>query len=473
MRILVWFREDLRLQDHPALNEAGNRGEILPVYIHSIANRAASAQDWFVKEHLNQLADDLAQQGLALIIKKGDPQVELATIIQHYQLDAIYFNQSHLAEENAYDYELKRVFEQKGVKVKLFHSNMLIEPGSIATAQGDPYKVFTPFWKQMMKQEIIKPTKGPSEYKGIKSVEQTESKLLIKEEKWMGKLQPHWRIGERAAHEILEQFIKKKVLTYHDNRDFPIEDGTSSLSPYLAVGAISPRIIWARLQEYLAGAAGEKTAAIEKGSWAFLRQLAWRDFAYQQLAAHPQVSYKSMRPEFDYFDWRDDEVLFQAWREGKTGYPLVDAAMRQLWEMGWLSNRMRMVVGSFLTKHLRIDWRAGQQWFKETLIDYDLANNTLGWQWIAGSGFDAAPYFRIFNPTLQAEKFDPTGKFIKAWVPELKQLTPPHLFNPDQANNDELTQANVKLGTTYPKPIVKHKVAREQALVAYQQIKGG
>ncbi len=278
---------------------------------------------------------------------------------------------------------------------------------------------------------------------------------------WHQKFSPYWTPGESGAMEQFHKFIEDRINQYKTNRDYPSKRNTSLLSPYLAWGEISPKIIWHTLLNL------EPDEQIE----AFLRQLVWREFSYDQLLQAPNSVERPIHSEFNAFPWQEDEQLFNAWKKGMTGYPLIDAGMRQLWETGWMHNRVRMITASFLVKHLLIPWTKGADWFTQTLVDYDIANNTMGWQWVAGCGVDAAPYFRIFNPILQGEKFDIDGEYIRKWVPELAKLPTNYLFAPWKTPKDILRECEIELGITYPFPLIDHQFARERALRAYHSIK--
>ncbi len=471
------FRNDLRTIDHPALNQAGRDGEVLPLYIANQPRQQVHASDWFLHYQLIDLKQSLSELNLPLCMAKGDTISVLRQLIDQFKIEAIYLNQMHIEADGASDQAISGLAKKLAIQIKFFEANTLVSLHAILTHQNQHYKVFTPFWKRLIQADIIKPSSAPASYHAIDMAESSSLKIeqlnLLKDSIWTTKFAHYWEPGEKHAHRLLEQFISH-ALPHYNEKDYPSLAMTSMLSPYLAVGAISPRVIWNRIVEQMLLTEDQRDRIIiEKQGWAFLRQLAWRDFAYQQLAVYPDAKTKPLKRNFNQFPWLQDRQLFDAWQKGETGYPIVDAGMRELWETGWINNRVRMVVASFLVKHLRIDWRWGQAWFEETLIDHDQANNVLGWQWVTGSGFDAAPYFRVFNPIRQAEKFDPDGTYIKQWLLELTDLPTAYVHHPIKTPEMILKQANLELGKTYPTPIVEHEQARKQALAAYDIIKEG
>ena len=338
------------------------------------------------------------------------------------------------------------------------------------TGQGSPYKVFTPFWKAMLAAPApATALPRPEKLRGIESIDGDTLDdwcLLPRNPDWAGGLRENWTPGEDGAAQRLAEFLDQGAGAYARERDRPDLAGTSRLSPHLHWGEVSPRQVWQATRHAIdAGTAGETSAM------AFLRQLAWRDFSVNLLFHWPDFPERSWRQEFDAFPWRDDEAAFAAWCHGRTGYPIVDAGMRELWTTGWMHNRVRMITASFLIKDLLIPWQRGEAWFWDTLVDADLGNNAAGWQWVAGSGADAAPYFRIFNPVSQGEKFDPKGNYVRHWVPEIARLPDAVLHKPWEAPGEVLAQAGVGLGETYPAPIVDHAAARARALAGYAEVK--
>ncbi|REB07305.1 deoxyribodipyrimidine photo-lyase [Sporosarcina sp. BI001-red] len=468
MKTIVWFRNDLRLHDHPALKKASECGEVLPVFILP-DHTSVTATDWWLYESLKFLQQQLLELGTPLTILKGNPSKRLSILALETQADSLFFNGQIDPVSRKQEMDLLESESLSKVDIQRFEPNMLLDPNRLKTGAGQPYKVFGAFWKSLQQQTIPWPLAAPTSltswiqvYPGTIPLEQSGLRSPID---WDASLEEAWTPGETASFEQWGTFRDKKLTRYDTNRDFPAINGTSRLSGYLASGNMSIRSLWHAVRR-----AQEEGIAPQPEP--FLRQLAWREFSYYQLFHFPHITERPLRSEFLHFPWRDDPEGLIAWKKGKTGYPLVDAGMRELWETGTIHNRVRMVVASFLIKHLLIDWRIGSEWFRETLVDYDVANNTLGWQWVAGSGFDAAPYFRIFNPTMQSKKFDKNGAYIRRWVPELDALPDSFLHEPHRAPEETLAEAGVVLGDTYPLPIVDHAAARARALEAYALIKG-
>ena len=467
--IIVWFRKDLRIHDHPALWEASKLGAVIPVFIWSpeeeAFDRFAEASQWWLHHSLKALADQLQQLGLTLIVRQGASLPILKEVIQESNANALFFNKRYEPFIQNRDEEIKKELIAENVEVKTFHSHTLFEPHAITNNENQPYKVFTPFWRQCVKRQVPLPLPAPpSTFVASKSNLMTipiEQLSLLSTIPWHQKFSPHWAPGELGAIEQLHVFIEERLGQYKVNRDHPSQMNTSKLSPHLAWGEISPKTIWHTLLNL------PQDDQVE----AFLRQLVWREFSYHQLIHVPESITSPIRSEFLSFPWQENEQLFTCWKKGRTGYPLVDAGMRQLWETGWMHNRVRMIAASFLVKHLLISWTKGADWFTQTLVDVDLANNTMGWQWVSGSGVDAAPYFRIFNPILQGEKFDVNGEYIRKWIPELSKLPTKYLYQPWIAPKEVLQQSDIELGTTYPYPIIDHAFARERALHAYESIR--
>ncbi|MDV6379089.1 deoxyribodipyrimidine photo-lyase [Sporosarcina sp. GW1-11] len=461
---IVWFRKDLRIHDHPALVEAAAHGEVLPVFI--LPETVHAASDWWVHHSLVELQKKFEQQQIQFVVRKGPPVEQLLKIQQESGADQLVFNELYDPESRKQEKELTATLEKINVQVRSFQGTLLVPPDAIFNKSGQPYKVFTPFWKQLRQEPIAQPLLAPEKL--------TPSSLRLASlppEEW-GLLSPlswhekfQWQPGETAAIECWQMFRNGGFSDYKEGRDLPAQPNVSRLSPYVATGNISVRSIWysALATDWI------EDEQIE----AFLRQLAWRDFAHYQLLYFPHMLEKPVRPEFEKFPWQSSAENVHAWKTGQTGYPLVDADMRELWETGYMHNRVRMIAASFLIKHLLTDWREGMKWFEETLVDWDSANNAMGWQWVAGSGFDASPYFRIFNPIVQGEKFDGAAIYVKKWVPELRNLPGKYIFQPAEAPASVLQSAGVEIGTTYPAPIVDHRAARERALAAYDTCKKG
>lgn len=477
--IIVWFRKDLRLHDNVALYEAAKEGHVIPVYIHAPEEEQqgmGSAESWWLHNSLKALQLELSTYQVPLILKKGTSLEILQKLLEETGADAVYFNKRYEPKLAVRDQQITDMLRNQEVVVHSFHSHLLFEPGTIKNKQGDVYKVFTPFWKQARQQAVEQPVPRPGKITTkIPSdciVGELDELELLSGHPWSDKFNRYWCPGEKGAKNKWQDFLLDAIERYDDRRDLPAVEGVSKLSPHLAWGEISPRSIWYQSKERLDELSneegmGDRYQHIE----AYLRQVVWRDFAYHQLVTYPHVINQPLKEEFASFPWLEDAQSFDRWKHGKTGYPLVDAGMRELWETGWMHNRIRMVAASFLVKHLLIHWLDGVAWFRDTLVDHDLANNTMGWQWVAGSGYDASPYFRIFNPILQGEKFDPDGEYIRKWVPELAGLPTKYIFAPWTAPKNVLLKEGIKLGQTYPERIVDHKVGRERALAAYYLMK--
>ena len=463
--IIVWFRRDLRLADNPALDFAVQSGQpILALYIDETdrARDLGAASKWWLHHSLSQLSKDLAAIGGRLILKRGAADKILDAIIKQAGADHIVWNRRYEDNARERDAAIKTRLKARGLNVKSFKANLLTEPWERQTKTGGYYKVFTPYWRAVRAElHVPPPIDAPTRINGyvgdIESLELEALNLRPRAPDWAAKMAPHWQIGPQGAAASLEAFVESGVEEYPETRNRPDKtEGTSHLSPHLAFGEISPRQIW--------HACRHKMGVADK----FLAEIGWREFAYVLLYHNPNLATQNFKPAFDGFEWNEDEAALARWQQGQTGYPFVDAGMRQLWQTGWQHNRVRMVTASFLIKHLLIDWRRGEAWFYDTLVDADPASNAAGWQWVAGSGADASPYFRIFNPFTQGEKFDPNGDYVRKWIPELAGLPKKFIHRPWEAPAHILAQAEVKLGETYPHPIVDHKSARERALSAYK-----
>ncbi|WP_058308944.1 cryptochrome/photolyase family protein [Gracilibacillus massiliensis] len=468
-KIVVWFKRDFRLLDNPALYHAAQDGSIIPVYIDkpSSSTDKPTNSELYHNQAVLAFQQMIKQQGGTLLVRKGNPLTILTEIIKKVDADALYFNYSYGPAESKTD---QKIYENIEIPVQRFHSGLLTEPGTILNKQGNPYKVFTSFWKNMRTLPINKPLLPPETISWYQS--KTEEINL----ETNTRLKSYWKAGETEALKKWRDFLQNQIADYKEYRDFPGIDATSLLSPHLAQGEITPRLIWHETKEMLEIIGMEKGLPHrhEESVETFLKQLAWRDFAYHQLVEFPHIIDQPLQPAYLTFPWlKKEEELFTKWKNGVTGYPLVDAGMRELNETGYMHNRVRMVTASFLVKHLLTHWLEGQAFFEKQLVDHDIANNTLGWQWVAGTGFDSSPFFRIFNPINQAEKFDPDGIYIRKWLPELKDLPTKHLYRPSEAPKEVLKQANVEIGQDYPAPIVEHKLARERALEAFQRMKKG
>jgi deoxyribodipyrimidine photo-lyase len=469
--IIVWFRRDLRLTDNPALHEAVERGlPIICTYLWAPEEekpwQPGGATKWWLHYSLESLQKSLGSHHHKLIIRKTDSsQKALEKLLDETGFDAVYWNRLYDPKIRERDTQIKEALKNSGIEARSFNGSLLYEPHQIETKAGDPFKVFTPFWKECQKQEKLplpldEPTPMHKPEKFPDGLGLSDLKLLPKI-RWDEGLEDAWTPGESAAMEQLDSFIGERVKSYKSKRDLPAVVGTSRLSPHLHFGEISPRQIYHAVQNRTGG----------EGARKFLAEVGWREFAHHLLYHFPKTPDTPLRPEFEDFPVQYSEEYITAWQKGQTGYPIVDAGMRELWHTGWMHNRVRMIVASFLVKHLLQTWEEGARWFWDTLADADLANNTLGWQWSAGCGADAQPYFRIFNPMLQSEKFDSKGEYVRRWVPEIADLPTKHLHKPWEAPDDVLEEAGVKLGETYPKPLVDHFKSRDRALAAFEKIK--
>ncbi len=476
---LVWLRQDLRLRDHAAFAAAVARGgAILPVFILDEAGEGdwpmGAASRWWLHHSLTRLDEALRQRGGRLILRRGESGAVLRELIAQTGATAVYWSRRYEPAVIARDAEIKRQLSEAGVEVRSFNAALLHEPHTVKNKQGKPFQVFTPYWRHCL--ELAKPAVGAGAPEKWSEPETWPESLAVEELAllprldWADGFAERWTPGEVGASQALQHFLREAVHDYDGERDFPSVGGTSRLSPHLHWGEISPAQILAGVAD-LGRERGLFPAS--KGAQVFLSEVGWREFAYHLLFHFPATPTEPLREEFSRFPWRDDADghLLRSWQRGLTGYPIVDAGMRELWATGWMHNRVRMVVASFLVKHLRLPWQRGAAWFWDTLVDADLAANTLGWQWSAGCGADAAPYFRVFAPVLQGVKFDGEGDYVRRWVPELRGLPNAHLHAPWEAPAEVLERAGVVLGETYPRPLVDHKAARDAALAAYQSLK--
>ncbi|MGZ8248946.1 cryptochrome/photolyase family protein [Methylomagnum sp.] len=471
---LVWFRRDLRLADNPALHAALAAAErIIPVYIHEPVSGGnwpmGSAGRWWLHHSLTALDESLRELGSRLIIRRGGGLQTLARLMSETGADGLYWNRLYEPTAIARDTEIKRVLREEGATVETFNSALLYEPWELRKEGGEAYRVFTPFWKAMQKRGLdFDPEPAPD---GLSPVPETLTSVAVGELgllpriAWDGGFYQAWTVGESAARQRLAEFIESDVSGYKARRDRPDLPATSRISPYLHFGEISPRQI---VQAVRHGAAWGGSVGAE----AYVRELAWREFGYHLLFHFPHTTDEPLDAKFAAFPWAGNyRDTLTAWQRGQTGFPIVDAGMRELWHTGWMHNRVRMVVASLLAKNLLIPWQEGARWFWDTLVDADLANNSLGWQWTAGCGADAAPYFRVFNPVLQGERFDPDGAYVRRWVPELARLPAAFIHKPWQAAPSVLSAAGVRLGESYPRPIVDLQGSRARALEAFGRIK--
>jgi deoxyribodipyrimidine photo-lyase len=467
---IVWFRNDLRLSDHPALRAALDAGQVpVCVYIHAPDEEGAwapgAASDAWRHRSLAALDADLRSRGGRLRLFAGPSLPTLQTLALAFDAEAVYWNRRYEPAIERRDAAIKTRLRRQGLRVESFNGSLLFEPWEVRTKAGDPYRVFTPFWRTALAQRDPAPGwDPPARVPGI-DVDPEGVKLdalhLRPARGWDAGFWEWWAPGEAGAREALEVFVDGALRGYREGRDRPDRIGSSRLSPHLHFGEIAPWRIVAALE-------AERRAETEADIEAFVRELGWREFAHHLMHHFPHSTDANFDPRFDRFAWaRRDPAAIRAWQRGRTGVPIVDAGMRELWQTGWMHNRVRMIVASFLCKHLRQHWLEGARWFWETLLDADLASNTLGWQWTAGTGADAAPYFRVFNPVAQARKFDPAGAYIARWVPELAELSLPARFAPWT----DPRQAKM-LAPRYPaRPIVDLAEGREAALGAYRALR--
>jgi deoxyribodipyrimidine photo-lyase len=442
----------------------------VPIYIHAPDEEApwqpGAASRWWLHHSLTALSADLAQRGSRLIVRSGPTLQTLEALIRESGATMVAWSRLYEPSARERDARAAAALAEDGIEVRECAGSLMFEPGTLLNAQRLPYRVFTPFWRaaETALDNLPPPSRTPSRLPevraGLRSAD-IGSLDLLPDIAWDEGLARTWSPGERGAHRRLKTFLRASS-RYRDRRDRPDLPATSRLSPHLHFGEIGPRQILAQLQAH-----GAETPSIAT----FRKELGWREFAHHLLAHFPDTQDRPLDRRYEGLRWSRSEAALRCWQRGSTGFPIVDAGMRELWHTGWMHNRVRMIVASLLTKNLRIDWRQGARWFWDTLVDADLANNTLGWQWTAGCGADAAPYYRIFNPVLQAERFDPDRAYVRRWVPELARLPDRWIHRPWEAPEAVLASANVQLGRTYPRPIVDLKRSREAALAAYAQLK--
>lgn len=465
MNIVVLFRLDLRLHDHPALYQAAQDGMILPIFV--LEDGIGAASKYWIHQNLQTLQKSFKELGGNLYVSNSSLPETIDQLKKEMKIDAVYYHRSYHPEHLVRDEQFNIQLKTAGIRVQTFEGAMLLPPSDSLKENGEPYKVFTPFYKQI-RQKAVPPVVPRVNEVTFMSPPLSSSFLttsiaslqLTPPKDWTKGIDANWLPGEQAGIELVQTFIDEDIAAYKTKRDFPFTGGTSRISPYLAIGALSVRSVYHHARKMA-----------PEMSESFIRQLIWREFAYQLLVHYPQLLYKPMNKNFEKFPWQNNQDHFEKWCKGQTGIPIIDAGMRELLTTGYMHNRVRMNAASYLTKHLLIDFTKGMSWFFDTLIDSDIANNTFGWQWASGTGADAAPYFRIFNPYLQSEKFDSQADYIRKWVPELKDLSTPYVFQPDQAPEEVLERAGVILDDTYPRPIVSHKSGRTRALLAYKEIK--
>jgi len=475
---IVWFRHDLRIDDNPALAAAAGRGKVVPVFVWAPEEEApwapGAASRWWLHRSLEKFAAALAKAGAPLVIRRGGSLATLRKLAAEVGATHVTWNRRYEPTVVKRDTAIKKALAADGLSVESFNGGLLYEPAHVATKEGRPYQVFTPFWRALLaRDEPAEPVAAPRKLvpatQRVASLEIDDLDLLPTIP-WAGTMDKTWSPGEAGARQRLDAFVAAGLAGYATGRDRPDRDGTSALSPHLHFGELSPRRAWHAVRE---AAGGRPVAKLAGGPEAYLRELGWREFASHLLFHFSHTADAPLRSDYARFPWARDPVGLRAWQRGRTGFPIVDAGMRQLWATGWMHNRVRMIVASFLVKDLRITWLEGARWFWDTLVDADLAANTLGWQWAAGCGADAAPYFRIFNPTSQGEKFDPDGTYVRTWVPELAKLSADDIHEPAEADTSDLAKAGVTLGRDYPVPLVDHAEARKRALEALKTVSRG
>ena len=465
-----WFRRDLRLADNPSLHFAAQNGDVTPIFILDTTNNTqkefnlGEASAWWLHHSLNSLNESLSNQ---INCFSGDPIKIIEVLIKNYEIESFSWNRCYSPWEIKRDTKIKSLLKENDIEVKTFNGSLLWEPWEILKDDNTPYKVFSPFYrkgclkKHAGPREVI--TKNDYSFNDkLDSSGDIASLNLLPKHHWKDKFDQYWNIGEESAMKKYIHFRDNGLNGYKEGRNFPAKENVSVLSPHLHFGEISPHQIWF----------DNKSSCPEKDVAHFHSELGWREFSYYLIYHFPFMCTENLNKRFDKFPWLTNKDFLSAWQKGNTGYPIVDAGMRQLYETGYMHNRVRMIVASFLVKNLLIDWRVGMEWFNDCLCDADLANNTASWQWTAGSGADAAPYFRIFNPILQGKKFDPDGEYTKHFVPELKNLPSKFLFAPWEADSSVFEEAGINYGVDYPKPIVSIEESRDIALKAYDQIKG-
>jgi len=468
---IIWFRQDLRIKDNPALTDSLKHSIVYPIYILDDVNArdyemGAASKIW-LHNSLNNLNKNLGEK---LSIFRGDPIDILLKIVKSNHVKHVFWNRCYEPWRIKRDKKIKKTLEESNVKTHSSNGSLLWEPWEVLKADGTPYKVFTPFYRRgcLGSQPPRRPLSSPS-LKNISKNRISKSSIselkLLPTAKWYKKIESEWKSGEDIAHKKLNEFLKNGIGNYKEGRNFPSKKHVSELSPYLHHGEISPNYIWYKARE------NNKSGKMDHNLDHFLSELGWREFSYSLLYHFPFLPKDNLQKKFDKFPWDKNSKFLKMWRKGLTGYPIVDAGMRELWQTGYMHNRLRMIVGSFLVKNLLLHWHHGERWFWDCLVDADLASNSAGWQWIAGTGADAAPYFRIFNPVTQGQKFDTDGEYTKKYIPELKNMPNKYLFNPWEAPKEVLDTANVKLGENYPLPIIEIGPSRKKALEAFAQTK--
>ncbi|MGI9512714.1 MAG: cryptochrome/photolyase family protein [Anderseniella sp.] len=475
--IIIWFTQDLRLSDNACLGAAVASGHpILPLFVLDDVTPGefamGGASRWWLHKSLVSLASSLEALGGRLVVCRGEAGHVVEKLVTKTSAQGVYFSRGYAPWSSKLEKRISARCEAVGIECRRFSGFLLHEPEAIRTGNDGPYKVYTPFSRNCLAREITRKPRPAPELVDFYSTDiagDTVDDLSLYPDKpdWAADFPGRWTPGEAGAHEKLEQFLENAVGDYKEARDLPNVRGTSRLSPHLHFGEISPLQCWAATSHAAASAGGK----IDQGAHTFEKEILWREFSYHLLHYWPDLPMEPFKPEFADFPWLQDDEKLARWQQGLTGLPIVDAGMRELWATGWMHNRVRMIVASFLIKNLRLPWQVGEQWFWDTLVDADIGSNSASWQWVAGCGADAAPYFRIFNPVLQGEKFDKQGGYVRRWVPELSGLPDKFIHKPWQAPAEALKDAGVDLDTTYPRPIVDLGETRNAALAAYKTIK--
>jgi len=466
--VIHWFRQDLRLADNPALRSAAATGApVLPVYVlddDSPGDWAmGAASRWWLHESLAALDESL---GGRLALLQGPAEQEIPALAEAVQADGVFWNRGYEPWRRESDRRVRASLGELGCETGTGNASALFEPQSVMKEDGTPYKVFTPFYRKGCLENSPAPRRPQQKPRGLSLYRHRggaglDELDLLPEHRWHESLAGEWTPGEQGAKNRLRSFLRRGLAEYAEGRNRPDRRQVSRLSPHLHFGEISPRGVW----HAVAGADAPKKAIDT-----FHSELGWREFSAYLLYHFPELPRDNLQRKFDRFPWRRDKKALRAWQQGDTGYPVVDAGMRELWHTGWMHNRVRMIVASLLTKNLRLHWLEGARWFWDTLVDADLANNSASWQWVAGCGADAAPYFRIFNPVTQGRKFDPDGDYVRRYVPELSGLPAIYIHCPWDAPEEMLDEAGVELGRNYPKPIVELKASRDRALAAFKSL---
>jgi deoxyribodipyrimidine photo-lyase len=470
--VIWWVRRDLRLADNDALRAAADSGRpVIPLYVLDPDRPRApgAAGLWWLDKSLRALSEALAHAGSALVLRRGPTVETLRAVAAETGAERLHFGRLYEGEDRGLEPEAVQALGEAGVRAESFRGSLLTEPGEVKTGAGGAFQVYGPFWRALHAR-LREVTTAPAVRRLTPPPKPVRSEAL---ESWgLHPRHPDWSTGfvgepgEAGARRALDRFVHGALGRYRSERAQPVEAATARLSPHLHWGEVSSRQVWAA-----ACAAGEAKGHEDERE-KFLSELAWRDFSHTVLAAHPDLASRNYQARLEGLRWRRDPEGLHAWKRGRTGFPIVDAGMRELWRSGWMHNRARMITGAFLVKDLLIDWREGERWFWDTLVDADEANNGINWQWVAGTGPDAQPFFRVFNPLLQADRFDKGGGYVRQWCPELAKLPDKHIHAPWAASAEVLDRAGVVLGQTYPRPIVDHAQARDRALAAYKALQG-